>query len=511
MPRRLLFCLLTILVGFGIAHATAQDAEQTPEPQPEKRFIYQWDEEVLFPLAVLFQISTEYPAAELARATLTLQPQGADAIRLELTIAQIAVEPEPFARLEYLWQIPADDGQRLGLRFGLPVSYRWELVSTRDEIARVTGEFIFSDLRAEWLVDQDAVDTLNFILPTGGANPGVVRSAVRPVYNLLAANTGQTPAYTLIIYPGALPYGCQPNDVGELTLGGLGAFRIPCDPALLERQYAALGLQPVLATENSTDALNQAVSAFLVNDFYREGWTGKQVPRWFGHGLTEFYMPEVDTALFGTVLAAARANRLYGLPAMLNGTPDDTLWRAQSYAMVLYLADRFGVEAVFAFATQIAATDSFAAAYQVAFGESVSALLPNLGVWLFTERGQGAFRFSVYQPPTPTPTPSYTPTASDTPTVTPTATNTPTITPTGIPRTPLSSRTPTFTPTPPTPSVTPRPAGSLNTAMPTAQPATTAPEPMLNPVGIGLIVLLLAAIGVLSVLYVRQSRGGGQR
>ena len=179
---------------------------------------------------------------------------------------------------------------------------------------------------------------------------------------------------------------------------------------------------------------------------------------------------------------------------------DDPLWQAQSDAMLLYIADQIGLDALYQLAR---AAEPFDTAYASAVGQPLDALLPNLSRWIFTEPAVGAFSVSPYQQETPTPTHTATATQTLTPTVThtPTVTLTPSVTGTLSP-TPSATPRPTNTPIPPPPSVTPRPAGSLFT--PTPIPA---PNVLQQPMGrFAIVTFLLLLLAILALLYWILSR-----
>jgi hypothetical protein len=168
----------------------------------------------------------------------------------------------------------------------------------------------------------------------------------------------------------------------------------------------------------------------------------------------------------------------------------------------LYIADLIGVQGLF----DLAAADSFDTAYEQATGQALTALLPNLRRWIFTDQASSAFDYTPYQAETPTPTPSRTltpfpPTATNTATVTATLTLTPSVTGELSP-TPSLTRPPTRTHTPLPPTVTPRPPSSLYT--PTPAPVQTVFD---NPISrLGIITVLLIALAILGLIYVLLGR-----
>jgi hypothetical protein len=174
------------------------------------------------------------------------------------------------------------------------------------------------------------------------------------------------------------------------------------------------------------------------------------------------------------------------------------IWQAQSYGMVLYIAQQIGVEATFA----LARAEDFAAAYSQATGETLTALIAAWEAWVFTDEAVRVYSYSIYAPTTPTPTATFTPTLTRTPRP---PTETPTLTPDYSP-TPRPSRTPI----PPTRTITPLPAQSFllrPTAAPTPVPASVANSPIpgltLPQVVAGSVVLIA---GILLVALIARRR-----
>jgi hypothetical protein len=178
---------------------------------------------------------------------------------------------------------------------------------------------------------------------------------------------------------------------------------------------------------------------------------------------------------YETARAASRAG---GALRNMESVPQESTrrnqWSAQSYGMVLYMAEQLGVDGLFNLASSLSADNALAEAYAEATDSTLSGLISAWSSWLFTPQAVSAYGYSPYLPTTATPTVTMTFTPTITPTFTPSLT--PTITPsvTGI----LSPtpRPPTIVPPTPTPSLTSRPAGSVPNPIttPTAAPETTA-------------------------------------
>jgi hypothetical protein len=488
--------LLTLCIGLFYAPLWAQ--EDTPTWQPQQDYIIGWTSEVIFPQAARFTVALGRPASELASAALVIQPSGQAAVEINVNVAESAVVTEPYAELVYVWEIPRGTPPQLFA----DIAFQWRVVSHQDQVAQIDDVLNFSDQRVEWVQDTDA--PLAIHAPINGPDPSRLRRDLVIVYDLLVSNTGRTPEFNLILYGEDLPpSGCSENEDGELVaIGPVSGVAVNCDPTMAQAIFAASGYE-VVDLGQSSSALEVVITK-LVERFYQEEWAGKGVPEWFRVGLHQFYSPTSKSRLFPLLLSAARNNRLFTLNEMASlPASNQDVWLAQSYGMILYIADQTGVLGVYQLADEIGTADTFEGAYQSSVRQPLSALLVNWERWLFTAQAAAAFNLSPYQPNTPTATASvsrtpFPATSTATPTLTPTLTVTPTVTGVLSP-TPFPTRTPVPTQTSAPPSVTPRPAGSLDTPTPTPPvQASALSEGVLRNAGmIALIGILVVTIGLL--------------
>ncbi|MBZ0276447.1 MAG: hypothetical protein K8I60_09900, partial [Anaerolineae bacterium] len=335
-----------------------------------------------------------------------------------------------------------------------------------------------------------------------------LHSDLQPVYRLLSANLNRVPEFTIIVYNAGFDPGCGQDSQGNpVAVAPFSGDSIPCDPALAQAIFRESNLSTVAAAGSST-ATRAALVNYLVSAFYEPAWAGRSVPAWFESGLQQFYLPDYKDNMLQPLVSAARSNRLFSLDEMAlppTDSRDTALWNAQTYGMVLYIAQEVGISGLFQLAYGIGSATDFPAAYQTAIGQPVGALLPGLRRWIFTDGAASAFNLTAYQPATPTPTLTVTPTATLTFTPSATYTSTPTATMTGtLSPTPFPSHTPTITPLPPKPSVTPRPAGSLR--LPTETPVPEVTPLSQPPVALGLLLVGLLAVGLIIAGVVRTRR-----
>jgi hypothetical protein len=314
----------------------------------------------------------------------------------------------------------------------------------------------------------------------------------------------------LVFYDRALPANpCQGSADAPFASGTTLVVQLPCDSeAPANTIYAPNGYTLVELPSISEGSVRDYVIAQLFDQWHAALWDGVEVPAWFREGLRTFYRFGGKPTEYQTVLNAARTGGLLRtLDIIPAGDAGRTLWAAQSYGLVLYMAEQVGVDGLFAVARALGEGQSLAEAYAMAGGDALAGLSTAWANWLFTPMAASAYGYSPYLPTTPTPTQPPTLTPTITRTFTPS--RTPTITPsiTGIVSpTPGPSRTPTPTLTP---SLTLRAPGSLPIPTQTTTPDPTAAASAEGDgrllIGIGLIALgVVVALGA----FVLRGRGG---
>lgn len=558
--RKVVVILLAICVW--VTPALAQ------ESQPGQGFILGSSSEVIFPQVVRFSVTLSRLFTDLASASLIIQPEGQAAIPVTIDLNSVVFKREPYAELAYVWTIPRDNpphlfekitytwrvisttqetgqfensltftDQRVGwvqqvdetghLSLTIPgfgpsteaavVSQATSQVSTTAQAVTGVNQAVQSDVptiepglgAAE--VTAEVGSTPSGVQPTTDApnSSGVIqmRKNLEPIYALLVANTGRQLNFNLMLYSDEFPPGCTRDSEGKaVAVGPYTGTQVPCDDSLANAIISASGYELVQSGSNSLNRMQVAVINHLTDRFYEAAWQGKAVPEWFRLGLEQLYAPALKSNYFPTLSNAARNTALLPLDKVTESGANRDLALAQSYGLVVYIADQIGLDGLYKLANVDGA--SFAEAYQSTMGKPLTSLLGALKAWIFTNRAVTAFSFTPYQPATATPTATrtLTPTLSPTPTETFTPTFTPTVT--GVlSATPLPTRTPTRTPTPAPPTRTPRPAGSLNTPTPV-------PTPVVNPVGslstpsvtFGILTIGLILISIFGLFLLRGQR-----
>jgi hypothetical protein len=484
----------------------------TPTATPDvPEFVYAWSVEVIYPAGVRFVLTLARPVAQINQLTLTIQPPDQPARTVSVSPSGAAVlATESFTDLVYIWQMPLDDP----LPFLEIVDYNWLAVVDGGQSASIPGAFLYADPAIDWIRADDPDEMLSLIYPAGRLNPAGVRGELRGAYEQLADNLDECPHFRLALYDEHFPLDpCQPaadEDERRIAVGPQSGTVIDCPPGIMEAVLAGIDYLPLRGSTTLGSALTQSLLRYMVDEFYAPVWAGRDVPAWFQTGLAYFYMPVDKRAMIETTRSAARVNRVYSLSQMRAPDPDNLgLWEAQSYSMVLYIADRIGVPALFELAQTAGAGESFAGSYEAVSGQPLASLLPAWRNWIYSGVAVAAASLDLYSGPTPSATTGPTrtpfpPTSTSTPTSTPTDTPTPTVT--GfLSATPLPTRTPTDTLTPAPPTVTPRPAAMLNlaTATPTPPPGGLGGLPVQTDVLAlaGVVAIFAVVAGVIAALF----------
>ncbi len=452
----------------------------TPTPRPDvPDYIYDWREELLYPVAVHFFLVIDRPLDAILDVRLVITVEGEIEPRiLEFgDIRTYATVTEPFTEFNVIWRIPPDNP----LRLNVLVNYEWQVRLSETQITTIPGVFAYRNPQAEWILDVDPQNRLDLLMPlVNNLTPDVLRQRLNPIYERLAQNTGRTPRFRVMLENAQYPF--DPCISAQTITNRQGDIETPCDATVLNSYLRQIGYTRLTGQASLSDQL----IPYLVESFYAPLWANSEYPAWFKQGILLMYTPTDKQYALENVKEASRTNTLFSLDEMtqLDETRPE-LWRSQSYVMTLYMAQRIGFSGLFDFARAQTTSEtpiSFAQRYQTVMNAPLEALLPTLNNWIFTLQAESASAVTIYGDPTPvpSPTPSVTPfPPTATPTFTDTPTNTPTATVTGVQTaTPIPSLTPTNTPIV-TPSVTPRPAGFRDTPppLPTLPPLEAQPTP----------------------------------
>lgn len=462
--------LLLIILSLYTVNAAQDDNTPTPNPTPDvPGYILGWEAVSLYPAALRFDLTIGRSADQIQSVILTVEIEGQPLDIIEIDVEEDTLGSGDFVELVYLYELSTGNAPP----FLSVVEYSWLVSLVEDENqVDVPGALLFSDPRFQWdEVEDEAID-VTLIFPADALDASNVLDDLRPVYDLLDQSTDRGTAFQFLLFPDDVPRNpCSLNENDELTITEPRTETdLICENAVLAQIFAERDATPVNVDFSDSEATNRQFLEQMIPSFYNDLWNNPTVPEWFKTGLLNFYLPVARFGDLALLRSAARGNRLVTLDQLPASEP--ALRDAQSNGIVIFLADRFGVQTLFDFANATGDAESFNALYEETFGSTLDSLVPSVSSWLFTRSAESAFNYTPYQPTTQTPTPteSLTPFPS-TPTNTPTATATitPTATVTGfLSATPLPSLTPSLTNTPRPPSITPRPAGSL--LDPTATP-----------------------------------------
>lgn len=483
---------LLVLLVFALPVAAQQDAVLVRGESVE----------VAFPQAIRFGLDLTVTAAEVD--AIELRVTAGDAAELIFNVSPQAaamVFEEPEARFRFDWIFTVEQSPH----WYDTIFYEWSYTLLDGRTGNYTGEFLFSDPRETWVNTEDPNGNYRVIAPRRAIRAGLDFSMI---YDQYRRNTSTSPRLDWVIYPSDLDPGCirtvtEEDEEVFTAVGSQTAFTLPCVPESLD--WVMQGWELLRLT--LAVPADQVVSRWLVDGFYETVWRGKNVPDWFTEGLSLFYTPSNKAVFLSITRENVRTRRLLSAQAM-RVRENSQEWQAQSYGMIAYMVDHVGMIGVFQLANLIASTADFSMAYRQLMGQDVETLIPLYERWVFSREAELAFGVTPYQPPSPTPSPTFTSPPTLTLTPSPTFTYTPTPTITGV-----LTRTvaPTITPQPSSTqrpaTVTPRPPGSLQT--PTPIPIAQTPSALDQPtVRIASFVVLAILLVVLLVLLIRS---GGKR
>ncbi|HRF94393.1 MAG TPA: hypothetical protein PLZ51_04325, partial [Aggregatilineales bacterium] len=403
----------------------------TPTPRPDvPDYIYDWREELLYPVVVYFFLVIDRPLTDFQDIQLVMTAEGEAEPRI-LTLAELQpfiTVSDLYTEFKVIWQIPPQNPFPLNAL----VSYEWQITLSETEITRVPGVFAYTNPKTEWVLDVDPQNRLDLLMPVTDTTADQIRSRINPLYEQLSQNTGFTPRFRFVIQND--DYLFDPCADAEVIESIQGDIEVQCNTDVLNTVISRL--EYTLLTGQTS--LTSPIIPIMIETFYAPLWNVSDLPAWFKQGISMLYLQTDKQNALETVKLASRANTLFTLDQMNILDDRSDLWRSQSFVMTLYMAQRIGFPALFQIARGTSNNGTpapilFNQTYQTAMGAPLEALLPTVNNWIFTDQAQAAASASIYAEPTPIPsaTPSETafpPTPSDTPTNTPTNTPTATVT-----------------------------------------------------------------------------------
>jgi hypothetical protein len=471
--RALARCVFALLLALGLLPlGAARDTVQAQdgEGEPDYPIIFGHQAEVVFPAVIRFIVGVNAVPADIESIALEVSQQSGLAHRFTLDIGTALIHDlSGGVANQFLLEWPLGAEPRPALFE--PLDYRWEVRVRAAPLAQAGGSVLVADAAPDpWQTAGTPPVVLRWHNP-GLAAP-LVRDEIMAAYALLDEHTEDTPAFEFAIYDPLTPLCLAIRDdaTGEarqVVQTRDGAAEYPCTEALFVQAYARFGVTLVRRPTYGLSDLEDALIAAMVSRAYSASWQEAEVPAWFDAGLAALYRPRPGFAALELVRSASRSGQLFSLEALQDSLPATAthagraLWGAQSYALALALADRYGLQAPFDLARAAGQhPGGFAGALQALTGGDQGALWETWQGWLFTNEAMRVAGWTPYLRETPTSTPTVT--ASPVPpTRTPTMTRTAGLTPTPpmpggpqptmvvLPVTPTVARTPTNTPLPP--------------------------------------------------------------
>jgi hypothetical protein len=452
------------------------------DDEEESRLIAKYYTEILFPSTIRFWVNLAVPVEEIAGVQLTVQQASGLLVTFTVDPQEYMTDRSGIYETELIYPWDIEDGEA-PIPFE-PLSFLWQVETQDGVFASTADEILFEDMeRGEW----QSAGRPPLLLHWSNENLAgrAIWEEVMAAYSLLNDRLERAPMFDMVIYDPDARF-CdeiESPETGErraVVISPHDQQAFPCSVAAYERVYGRAGLTFLQRPSFGYTELQDFLVMTMVRDAYAQSWDGAPVPAWFLHGLGALYRLRPSQADLELARTAARNNGLFSFSDLNAVLPPDatfqerTLWQAQSYLLVLYLAERYGADTPFALAAQVPSyEDGFEGALHDLAGIASNDLWNDWLSWLFEVTADKAVLWSPYlsTTPTPTATPTRTP-IPPSPTASATATATPSPTTTFIGAQPATvmivrptstrARTPTNTPLPP---------GSLPTAVPRSSPA----------------------------------------
>lgn len=451
--------VLTIVLAPHVAHA-----------QDTNNLIFGDEVSIFIPAVVEFTVDVATNQENVASATLSLFQASGFEMDIEVDLEDpesIVVSDLDIVTLRALLFLDTENPPRLFE----PMSYRWEVASVEEVEDEISGQFLFApQVNGEWMATGDPPFILHW--HDGNLGASTLRNNLMPVFQLAQAQTSAPLTLRYAIFEREFRL-CQivtdpETEEERQVVGG----RFDCSLELWNDFLSRSG-GFTLVQRDSDDflTLENNLLEDIVEQFYASVWPN-DVPEWFATGLSLFYRQFGGFRELDFARSILQQNRLLTLTQLNEPAGDDVrdLWEAQSYLLLLYIADAYGAEAPFDIATALEDEDDFDTVVEDITGDDLASIYRAWRIWLDSAAAEEAVQWNPYAGITPTPSPTATATdipPSPTSTATATLTETPTHTPSF--RTATPTETPAISPTftvVPSITNTPLPPGSLPTAVP---------------------------------------------
>jgi cell division septation protein DedD len=337
---------------------------------------------------------------------------------------------------------------------GTQIWWRWHFTDGAGEVTvSETQEVTFDDPNYAWLETRSDSVVLNSAVYDAGVNQALW-DAVLDGLDRLEDEAGARPARPVKIYnyPNTTALRGAMVHMHDWT----GALALPAFDTILLAVNAS----------NLEWGLESAVHELthLVVHQITFNCLGADMPTWLDEGLAVYFEGEVDEYEQEVLESAMAEDDLLSLQSIASGFPTDAdrarLAYAESRAVVTYLLETYGREAMGQFLASFAAGSSTSRALHEVYGLETIELENEWRASVGLPRRE--VTYTETPPPIPTIAPYQAPTATGTPTAVCTATPSPSETPTSMP--PTDTPTPTQTPVMATLTPTPAPPSEEETA-----------------------------------------------
>ncbi|MEM6283386.1 MAG: hypothetical protein AAF787_14420 [Chloroflexota bacterium] len=453
--------------------------------------------EPAFPAGMYFRVNASIaPDIDITSLTLLVQPEDrpAQTFNIPRTDADVFIRDGRVLTVNFIWQF--EDAAEAPDLF-TDVMYTWTLVTADGRQDAIANTARYLDERAQWTNAPNADLNMDLWYVRGNFSDARFYDLIGPAYERMQSRTQPIDPVTLVIYDSDTPLACsEENEEGESVAVTLRAgVEVPCRDEIAAELFATT--ERVIVDERGFSRRVARIMDVLVTQFYGERWEAANVPAWFRVGATRLYDPTDDVALHAEVAFRAVGQGLLTLDEMQTAPSVDddlySLFEAQGYGLVIYIAERFGVEAVDELAETAGDYASFDEAFERITGQALAAFYNEWQVWVLRDDVLDTFALNLYAGATPTPTtiPTATQTFTPLPTLTPTLTPTITLTPTN---------SPTATRVPPTATFTPLAVQDFFTPTPTATPIPALIVADADPVDVRNV--MLGVIGLAAILLI---------
>lgn len=192
----------------------------TPRPDVPD-YVYDWHEELLYPVAVYFFLVIDRPLTAIQDIRLVLTVEGEVESRI-LEFAEIALSTtvrEPFTEFKLVWLIPPQNP----LPLNALIEYEWQVTLSETQSTRIPGVFAYQNPQIQWVVDIDPQNQIDLLMPVlEDLTPAGIRNRFTPIYDQLTRNTGSNTRFRFALQSDDYPFEfCKAGMLSSVAQGML--------------------------------------------------------------------------------------------------------------------------------------------------------------------------------------------------------------------------------------------------------------------------------------------------